>query len=69
MSYQPNLVARQFGLSQILPKPLVSHLTDLVWSSRSLNVDDHKACMRFHKFTQRFELALVKCSQNLWCHI
>lgn len=32
MSYQPHLVARQFGLSQMLPKPLVSHSTDIICS-------------------------------------
>lgn len=31
MSYQPNLVALQFGLSQMVMKPLVSHVTDIVW--------------------------------------
>lgn len=60
MSYQPNLVALQFGLSQRLPKPLVSHSSDIVWSGRSLNSDDHKAFLHFHKSTQRFELAVFK---------
>lgn len=30
MNYQPNPVARQFGLSQLLPKYLVSHSFDIV---------------------------------------
>lgn len=47
MSYQPNLVAHQFGLSQMTLKPLVSHVIYIVWSGRSLNADDHKACLRF----------------------
>lgn len=31
MNYQPNLVAWQFGLTQMLPKYLVSHSFDIVW--------------------------------------
>lgn len=64
MRYQPNLVARQFGLNQMLPKPLVSHSTDIVWSGRSLNFDDHKSCLHFHKSTQRFELPVFKFQQS-----
>lgn len=60
MSYQPNSVTRQFGLSQMVPKPLVSHVTDIVWFGRSLNVDDHKACLCFCKSTQRYELLVLK---------
>lgn len=60
MSYQPNLVAHQFGLSQMVPKPLVSHVTDIVWSGRSLNSDDHKACLCFCKSNQRYELPVFK---------
>ena len=60
MSYQPNLVARQLGLSQMVPKPLVSHSTKIIWSGRSLNSDEHKAWLRFHKSTQPFELPVYK---------
>lgn len=64
MSYQPNLVARQFGLSQMVLKPLVSHVIDIMWFGRSLNVDDHKACLRFCKSTQRYELPVFKFQQS-----
>lgn len=64
MSYQPNLVACQFGLNQMFPKPLVSHATSIIWSSRSLNSDDHKACLRFYKSTQRYELPVFKFQQS-----
>ena len=64
MSYQHNLVARQFGLSQMVPKPLVSHVTDIVWSGRSLKSDDHKACLRFCKSTQCYELLVFKFQRS-----
>lgn len=48
----------------MLPKPLVSHLTDIVWSGHSLNANDHKACLHFHKFTQLFELPVFKFQQS-----
>lgn len=60
MSYQPNLVALQFGLSQMVLKPLVSHVTDIVWSGRSLNSYDHKPWFRFYKSTKRYELLVFK---------
>lgn len=60
MSYQSNLVARQFGLSQMLPKSLVSHSTDIVWVGRSLDFEDHKVCLKFHRSTQRLELPVFK---------
>lgn len=34
-------------------KPLVSHVTDIVWSGRPLNADDNKACLRLCKSTHR----------------
>ncbi|XP_058771322.1 uncharacterized protein LOC131644752 [Vicia villosa] len=34
VSYQPNLVSRQFGLSQMLPKRLYTHEADICWSGR-----------------------------------
>lgn len=66
MSYQPNLVARQFGLSQMVPKPLVSHVTNIVWYGRSLNSEDHKACLRFYKSTQQYELPVFKFQQSFF---
>lgn len=60
MSYQLNLVVRQFGLSQMVPKPMVSHDIDIVWSGRSLTTDDHKACLRFCKSTNRYELPVFR---------
>lgn len=60
MSYQPNLVALQFGLSQMLSKSLVSHSNDIVWVGRPLNTEGYKACLRFHKSTQRLELPVFK---------
>lgn len=64
MSYHPNLVARQFGLSQMVLKPLVSHEIDIVWSDRTLTADDHKACLRFCKSTYRYELPVFKFQQS-----
>lgn len=63
MSYQPNLVARQLGLSQMLPKYLVSHLTDILWVGQQLNFEGHKACLKFHKSTQCLELPAFKFQQ------
>lgn len=60
VSYQPNLVDRRFRLSQMVLKPLVSHVTDIVWSGRSLTADDHKACLCFCKSAQRYELPVFK---------
>lgn len=60
MSYQPNMVARQFGLSQMVSKPMVSHETDIIWFGQTLTVDDHKACLRFCKSTHRYELLVFK---------
>lgn len=64
MSYQPNLVARRFDLSQMVLKPLVSHMNDIVWSVRLLNADDHKACLCFCKSTQCNELPVFKFQQS-----
>lgn len=64
MSYQPNLVARQFGLSQMLPKSSVSHSTDNVWTGRPLDFKGHKACLKFHKSTQRLELPAFEFQQS-----
>lgn len=64
MSYQPNLVARQLGLSQMVPKPLVSHDTDIVWSGRTLTFDDHRACLRFCRSINRYELPVFRFQQS-----
>lgn len=64
MSYQPNLVAHQFGLSQMVPKPLVSHDIDIVWSGRSLTIDDHKACLHLCRYTNRYELPVFRFQQS-----
>lgn len=64
MSYQLNLVARQFGLSQMVPKPLVSHDTDVVWSGRTLTVVGHKACLYFCRSTNRYELPVFRLQQS-----
>lgn len=69
MSYRPNLVTHQFGLSQMALKPLVSYLTDIVWCGRSLNADDHKACLRFCKSTQLYELSVFKFQQSFFTTI
>lgn len=64
MSYQPNLVALQFGLSQMLPKSLVSHSTDIERVGWPLNFEGHKACLRFHKSTQCLKLPVFKFQQS-----
>lgn len=64
MSYQPNLVALKFSLSQMLPKSLVSHSTDIVWDGRQLNFKGHKACLKFHKSTQCLKLPVFKFQQS-----
>lgn len=64
MSYQPNLVARQFGLSQMLPKSLVSYPPDIVWAGLQLNFEGHKTCLKFHKSTQRLKLPVFKFQQS-----
>lgn len=64
MSYQPNLVAHQFCLSQMVPKLLVSHVTDIVWPGQPLNANDHKACLHFCKSTQCYELPVFKFQQS-----
>lgn len=63
MSYQPNLVSRQFGLSQMVLKSLVSHEIDIVWSSRLLTADDHKACLHFCISNNRYELPVFRFQQ------
>lgn len=60
MSHQLNLVARQLGLSQMVPKSLVSHDTDIIWSGRSLEADDHRACLRFCRSNNRYELPVFR---------
>lgn len=64
MNNQSNLVARQFSLSQMLPKSLVYHPTDIVWAGRQLNFEGHKACLKFHKSTQHLELPVFKFQQS-----
>lgn len=64
MNYQPNLVARQFGLSQMLPKYLVYHSTNIVWAGRQLNFEVHKAFLKFHKSTQHLDLPVFKFHQS-----
>lgn len=64
MNYQPNLVAWQFGLSQMLPKSLVSQPTDIMWAGRQLNFEGHKACLKFQRSTQRLELPIFKYQQS-----
>lgn len=44
-------------------KPLISHVTNIVWSGRSLNVEDHKACLCFCKSTHCYELLVFKFQQ------
>lgn len=64
MSYQPNLVAHQLGLSQMVLKPLVSHDTDIVWSGWTLTADDHKACLYFCRYTNPYELPFFRFQQS-----
>lgn len=66
MNYQPNLVARQFGISQMLPKSLVSHSSDIVWAGRQLNADNHVACLKFHEKTQQLELPVFKFQHSFF---
>ena len=37
VGYQPNLVARQFGLSQPLPDSIFQDPRDLMWAGRQIN--------------------------------
>ncbi|XP_058787635.1 uncharacterized protein LOC131661987 [Vicia villosa] len=48
VSYQPNLVSRQFGLSQMLPKSLYSHDNDICYSGRPFTSRQHLDCLKFH---------------------
>lgn len=60
MSHRSNLVTRQLGLSQMVPKSLVSHDTDIIWSGRSLTTDDHRAFLRFCRSNNRYELPVFR---------
>lgn len=64
MSYHPNSVARQFGMSHMFPKSLASYPTDIEWVGRQLNFEGHKAFLKFHKLTQRLELSVFKFQQS-----
>lgn len=48
----------------MVSKPLVSHVTKIVCSGRSLNSNDHKACLCFCKSTQCYELPVFKFQQS-----
>ena len=56
MSYQPQLVARQFGLGQMLPMSLFSHHIDIVWVGRQFFIDEHLTCLKFHRMMNDLEL-------------
>ncbi|CAI8611143.1 unnamed protein product [Vicia faba] len=66
MSYQPNLVAREFGLSQLLPPSLFSHPGDIVWVGRQLTAYDHQACLRLHKATQALDLPVFPFEHSFY---
>lgn len=66
MIYQPNVVARQFGLSQMVPKPLVSHDIDIVWIGQTLTADDHKACLHFCISTNSYKLLDLGSNNLSW---
>lgn len=42
----------------------MSHSIDIVWTGRQLNIEVHKACLKFHKSTQRLELPIFKFQQS-----
>lgn len=64
MSHQPNHVARLLSLSHMVPKSLVSHDTDIIWSGRSLTADDYRACLRFCRSNNRYELLVFRFQQS-----
>lgn len=46
----------------MVPKSLVSHDTDIVWFGRTLT-DNHGACLRFCRSTNRYELLVFRLQQ------
>lgn len=55
VSYQPNLVARQFGLSQLLPNSFFHHTQDIMWAGRLINQKVYQERLAFAKM-QALEL-------------
>lgn len=55
VSYQPNLVARQFGLSQPLPDSIFHHPQDVMWDGRQINQKIYNDRLAFAKM-QALEL-------------
>lgn len=47
IGYQPNLVAKQFGLSQMLSRSLYSWENDICWLERKLYALEYMDCMSF----------------------
>lgn len=45
--YHPNLVARQFGSSQMFPCSLYSWEDDICWSERKFTLREYRECMAF----------------------
>lgn len=60
MNYQPNLVARQFSLSQMLQKSLVSHSSDIVWAGSTI---EHRRPCSLPKVPQENSTTWASCIQ------
>lgn len=47
IGYRPNMVARQFDFSQMLPNLLYSWENDIYWSERKFFLTEYRDCMAF----------------------
>lgn len=65
VGYQPNLVAIQFGFSQMLPCSLYIHEDDICWSERRFTIADYKACALFYR-KQLLELPTFQFQQSFF---
>lgn len=65
VSYQPNLVARQFGLSQPLPNPFFHHTQDIMWAGRPLNQKVYNERLAYAKM-QALELPSFPFSTSFY---
>ena len=65
LTYQPNFVARQFGLCQILPEPLYHNKSGIF--HRGMNFNNVEAQSIIRKFTGLFHITLVPFTPSYYC--